>query len=93
MKILLRHLDCNFVYSFVKGLKLRTIEVEANVAGLKTLQLFNQAGKVDGSVPFQPFGPIPQKNSFLLFGHSELTNKKTRDKYRGSFYFSAAERT
>lgn len=76
LKILLRHQDSHFIYSFVKQLELEVIKLDVEVEGLKSLNLFNQAGKVDGSVPFQPFGPIPEKNAYLLFGHSEITNKK-----------------
>ena len=46
-----------------------------NKPGLKSLAVSNDFGPVDVSKPFQPFGPVPQKNASLLIGSKEVFQK------------------
>lgn len=76
LKILVSENDAAYVYSFLKVLRLETIDLEAEVQGLKSLQLYNELGLLDSSAPFQPFGPAPGKNAYLLIGSAELFVKE-----------------
>ena len=46
-----------------------------NRPGLKSLAVSSDFGPVDVSKPFQPFGPIPQKDAALLIGSKEVFQK------------------
>lgn len=50
-----------------------------NKPGIKSLVVSNDFGPVDVSKPFQPFGPIPQKNAALLIGSKEVFQKAKAD--------------
>ena len=62
-------------YSFLQDLKLDKVDIEARVIGLRTLTGYNGQGLLETSLPFAPFGPLPQRNSYLLIGHTELFDK------------------
>jgi hypothetical protein len=69
--------DCNiYVYSFCAPLEVEAIQIDVAVKGIKSLTLYNQIGLLDGSAPFQLLGPIPQRNAYLLIGHTELFTKR-----------------
>jgi len=75
VKLLISGGESIYNYSFLKDLELESIEIEAAVTGLKSLTLINDAGLLDNTAPFLPFGPIPTKNSYLLIGNVELFTK------------------
>lgn len=67
------------VFTSLGGKGLKTIQLGVQVSGVRQVTLQNEFGQVDTSKPFLPFGPIPQKNSFLTLGSSEVFSKKLRD--------------
>lgn len=79
LRILLAANEAVYIYSFLKVLRLETIDLDVEVRGMKSLQLYNELGLLDGSAPFQPFGPTPNRNAYLLVGNRELFIKKLTD--------------
>ena len=51
-------------------------EMGLNEMGLKNLSLFSKLGQVKPDKPFQPFGPLPEKNDYLIIGCDELFQKQ-----------------
>lgn len=73
----LRHMaGSNYIYSKLKDVVIRQIDLIVNVEGLKALAVSNDFGPVDTSKPFQPFGALPAKNSALVIGSKEVFQKK-----------------
>jgi hypothetical protein len=55
-------------YSLFDGLKVEEIDMATRVKGAGRMVAWNQIGQVDLSKPFQPFGPLPTTNSYLVLG-------------------------
>lgn len=68
-----------FLYSFVKDLVLKNIDIDVAVQGLQSLTLYNEEGLIDNTGPFAPFGSIPSQNTYCLIGSSELFSKDLKD--------------
>lgn len=75
VKFLHKNIDTIFSYSFLKELLLEKVHIEVAVQGIKNLALSSDAGALDASMPFQPFGPVPKKGSYLIIGKAELFKK------------------
>ncbi len=65
-------------YSFplFEDVEVRQVRVRVNVEGIKRLTLSNDAGPVDPSKPFLPFGPQPEAASAFLLSSSEVFIKE-----------------
>jgi hypothetical protein len=50
--------------------------VKPNENGLKNLTVHTKFGQVKPDKPFQPFGPLPEKNDALIIGCDEVFQKK-----------------
>jgi hypothetical protein len=50
--------------------------VRPNENGLKNLSIQTKFGQVKPDKPFQPFGPLPEKNDYLIIGCDEAFQKK-----------------
>lgn len=74
-RITLRADSAVFSYSMFADLALTTIHLEVAVTGARDALLHNQLGRLDPSKPFQPFGPLPARGSYLVFGSDELARK------------------
>lgn len=76
--------DMFYYYDSLSGLKIEDIKVSVSVgnsstysqSGLKQLSVANDAGLVDTSKPFQPFGALPKAGSSIFIGNKELFCKK-----------------
>lgn len=79
MKLVHQNTDVIFSYSFLKELTFQKVMIDVTVQGIKHLQLFNEYGILESSIPFQPFGPIPKVGSYLLIGKAELFKKDLTD--------------
>ncbi len=64
-----------FPYSALEPILLGKIGIEVKVAGVRDLVLHNQFGRLDPSRPFNPFGPVPARGSYLVLGSPELARK------------------
>lgn len=76
LKILLNPNQNIYLYSFVQPLVVEAIRIQVEVKGLKSLSLQNEAGLLDNAAPFFPFGPVPNRNAYLLLGSAELFRKR-----------------
>jgi hypothetical protein len=66
-------------YSIFQNLVIASLSIDVEVSGLKSLLAYNQHGQLDPSKPFQPFGPLPGSNSYLILGNYELARKQLRE--------------
>ncbi|NJD05259.1 MAG: hypothetical protein FIA97_02035 [Methylococcaceae bacterium] len=63
-------------YPFLRTLNLARLELQVSVLGLANLRARNDAGEVDVTRPFEPFGPAPAAGSALTLSHPELAVKR-----------------
>jgi hypothetical protein len=64
-----------YPYSIFRNIVIDLLQINVDVKGVKNILSYNQHGQLDTSRPFQPFGPIPGLNSYLVFGSYELAKK------------------
>ena len=76
LRILLNPDAQYYLYSFIIPLELETVRISVQVKNMRALTLRSNAGLLDASVPFMPFGPVPIRNSYLLVGNAELFRKR-----------------
>ncbi|MEM7106099.1 MAG: hypothetical protein AAF502_23405 [Bacteroidota bacterium] len=79
LKITLNPEDASFVYSFIREFVVESVSIDVRVEKLKTLDVYNQQGKLDESLPFYPFGPMPTTEAYLAIGHPEVFKKYITD--------------
>ena len=65
-----------YPYSLFNGLVVNSFKVDVDVKGLSQIISYNQHGQIDNAKPFLPFGPLPNNNSFFMFGNEEMARKK-----------------
>jgi len=65
IKVLLNNYATYHPYVFLKFWELEYIKMGAEVTEVSNLKLSNNNGNIDGSIPFEPFGSIPEIGSFL----------------------------
>lgn len=67
-------------YAVFQPLEVLEVEISTHSHGVRSgFDCSNQIGKIDNANPFQPFGPIPQKDSFLKISHPLVFNKYLSD--------------
>ncbi|MGZ5191706.1 MAG: hypothetical protein ACXWCZ_11880, partial [Flavisolibacter sp.] len=88
LKVHLKHDDLiAYEYEQLKNITITKVEVQVKVGmdavysqrGLKNLLLSNDAGVLDASKPFMPFGPHPNKDAAFVIGNKEIFSKKNVD--------------
>lgn len=63
-------------YAALQPLEVLEVEISTHSRGVRSgFDCSNQVGKIDTANPFQPFGPIPQKDSFLRINNPLIFNK------------------
>ncbi len=58
--------------------ELSALQIEVNVTGVKTFQLYNDYGMVSAQAPFPLFGPAPLLDSYFIIGSSEIFSKPVK---------------
>ncbi|WP_420238189.1 hypothetical protein ACOBR2_00845 [Telmatobacter bradus] len=56
-------------YSLFQDLNVEEIDIESKVSDASRMVAWNQFGQLDPSKPFMPFGPLPNTNSYMIFGN------------------------
>ncbi|MCD9019681.1 baseplate J/gp47 family protein [Parachryseolinea silvisoli] len=79
MKISLADRKTMYTYSYLEHLIIQTCSIAVEVSQIKNLEVYNDLGKVETSVPFYPFGALPVMGSAFLVGYDELTKKQISD--------------
>ncbi|MBT1686949.1 baseplate J/gp47 family protein [Dawidia soli] len=79
MKISLADRKTMYTYSYLQHLVIQTCSISVAVSQIKNLEVYNDLGKVETSVPFYPFGALPVVGSAFLVGYDELTKKQISD--------------
>jgi len=62
-------------YSLLAPLHLHEVALTVKVRGVKDIVLRNDLGRLDPSKAFLPFGPLPMRNSYMVFGAPEIARK------------------
>lgn len=75
MRIRVRQQAALCAYSLLENKELLEVQVDVRVQGARDVTLGNNAGRLDPSKPFMPFGPLPAKGSYLVFGSAEAARK------------------
>jgi hypothetical protein len=58
-----------YPYSILQDLAVQRIAVRSDVSDATRIVAWNQQGQLDPSKPFNPFGPLPTTNSYLVLGN------------------------
>lgn len=80
-------------YSILCKQKITKVDIEVDVEGIRDLMLSSDAGSIDASKPFKPFGDFPDTSSSFYIGSKEIFQKKISQlifKFNGSNPFSAS---
>ncbi|MEO0552131.1 MAG: baseplate J/gp47 family protein [Bacteroidota bacterium] len=75
MKVGISDQETMYSYSYLKHLIVNEFDIDVDVKGIKQLEVYNDLGKVETSVPFFPFGPLPIVGSSFMIGYDELYTK------------------
>jgi len=65
-----------FLYSFLRGVEINSIDIDVDVQRMRNLSLYNNIGKMPLGKSFDLFGPVPAVGSYLMIGKSELFQKQ-----------------
>lgn len=65
-----------YPYSVFDGTGIKEIVIETSVKGITGLVAYNNHGQLDPTKPFNPFGPLPNRNSYFVIGSHEVAVKK-----------------
>lgn len=68
-----------FPYSALEPVLVGQVGIDVAVTGGRDAVLHNQFGRLDPSKPFNPFGPMPARGAYLVFGSPELARKRVTD--------------
>jgi hypothetical protein len=63
-------------YPLFRDLELVKVSLQADVQGLRDIQVQNDTTVLDAKSPFEPFGSQPTVGSRCYFGHAELVSKQ-----------------
>jgi hypothetical protein len=75
MQILLKKEGKGRGYRFLKSACIVKLKIAVDVSGMSTLALENDAGGLDATKPFMPFGPNPETGSAFYIGCAEALGK------------------
>ncbi|MEO1049702.1 MAG: hypothetical protein AAFX87_03730 [Bacteroidota bacterium] len=79
LQVLLKEETSIFPYSIFKSLQVENINVQVVARNVRNLILYNDLGQLTIDKPFQPFGTVPYKGSYLLISNKELLAKQVTD--------------
>ncbi len=68
-----------YSYSFLKELEVKSVNIDVDVKGMRSLTLSSDIGTIYPNVPFQPFGAIPAIGSYFIVGKEEVFKKEVTD--------------
>lgn len=75
LKFRLNPYATTYAYSFINNITLNRITLNVAASGISNFPLYNNIGKIHVDKPYDLFGPIPNKNDYIIFGCEELLNK------------------
>lgn len=76
LRMLARQQASLCAYSLLEHKELLEVAIDVRVQGARDVALGNNAGRLDPSKPFMPFGPLPARGSYLVFGSPEAARKR-----------------
>lgn len=79
VRLLLNNWAFHHPYTFLSYFIIERIAVKIEVKGSKRFQLKNGLGDIYAAAPFQPFGAIPAKRSYLDIKNTTIFNRYTTD--------------
>ncbi|MHA7129198.1 hypothetical protein [Algoriphagus namhaensis] len=79
IRLMLNHFASLPAYSIVKKLQAKEIQIETKSENIATgISASNQLGKLDISSPFQPFGPLPDYDSYFKLLSPTILNRNLK---------------
>ncbi|SEL37910.1 hypothetical protein SAMN05216359_108100 [Roseateles sp. YR242] len=75
MRLEICHEGRIYAYSLLADIPFKEAFVKASVQGVRQLLLSNSLGRLDGTKPFMPFGPLPAVSSSFVVGSQEAARK------------------
>jgi hypothetical protein len=63
-------------YTTLSAEKIKSIDINVSVSGIKSLELENDLGLLNAKKPFMPFGPTPLKGSRFIIKNQEALGKQ-----------------
>ncbi len=79
IKIVLNNKSYIYSYFLLKETEIEQIAVHTTVKGVKDLYIQNNVGPVNTDNPFLPFGPVPDKGSYMIIGSNEVFQKQLNE--------------
>lgn len=79
VQLLLNRKSFIYPYSLMSGLVLQEIGIDTQVDEVKDISVYNDLGQLSTGEPFQPFGPMPKRGSYMLIGSKEVLDKAVND--------------
>jgi hypothetical protein len=65
-----------YPYKYFAGMRLRKLDLQVAVAGMRSVLLENDLGLLNPAKPFPPFGPMPRIGASFLVGSPEVFQKR-----------------
>jgi hypothetical protein len=65
-----------FPFSILEDYEVQGVDITVAVEGIKNLLVYNHLGRLDPNGPFQPLGPLAEKDSYLIAGCREAAVKQ-----------------
>lgn len=75
VKIVLNNYAKIYPYNFLKNLIIENVCIKTDVKGVTDLELHNNEGELNNSIPITPFGPIPRVGSYLRIKNPLILQK------------------
>ncbi len=79
MRFLLNPRAAVYGYSLFRDITVEEITIQSKVEDAGRLIAWNQFGQLDTSKPFNPFGPLPTTNSYLILGSYDAASMNLTD--------------
>ncbi|MBE16826.1 MAG: hypothetical protein CL867_11315 [Cytophagaceae bacterium] len=79
IKILLNNYSQIHPYSHCQFMAVEDIKIEASVKGVNSSVLSNPSGNLDSSIPFMPFGPLPDLGSYLSITNGRVFQRNLKE--------------
>jgi len=67
-----------FPYSWMKDFEFSAVKITTEASGLSNIQLYSELGQLDTTMPFYPFGMLPSRGAWMVFGSHEMAVKKIK---------------
>lgn len=75
LRIMINRNTWMYPYSWLKTMNYEKLIIRTKVQQLSNIQVYSELGRIDTSMPFYPFGVMPKKGAWMVFGSYEMAVK------------------